>query len=154
MCVYAKNCKENKVWGSVTESLFDVLLRVFFDFGHSAIFEMVRLRPDELNRVVLGYCFIDIGVSSINIESVNKASRHDSSPIYRLRIAQFVQVRIDRITAKYFSDSTYDEQSFVRNHRNHIVDVPGDEVLGSLIRALRGEFDSGADCHSFSALYA
>ena len=115
---------------------------------------MVRLRPDELNSVILGYCFIDIGVSSINIESVNKASRYDSSPIYRLRIAQFVQVRIDRIRAKYFSDSTYDEQSFVRNHRNHIVDVSGDEVLGSLIRALRGEFDSGADCHSFSALYA
>ena len=34
--------------------------------------------------VVLSYCFNDIGVSSINLEYINRARQYNSSPIYRL----------------------------------------------------------------------
>jgi lysophospholipase L1-like esterase len=81
------------------------------------------LDPD---LVVVGFCLNDLGDVSPNLQYIERAARYGESPWYRARIAQFVQVWIDHLTAAKRDFEFLDAE-------------PASEPLGPEIEALQSE---------------
>lgn len=110
-----------------------------------------RVGPD---LVLVAFCFNDIGTDSVNLEYIEKAAAYGSSPIYRLRVAQFVRARLDRISARYASREPLGDEAFLAGNEGHVKDVGHDELLSSRIEDLERALARGRDYHGFAPLYA
>jgi lysophospholipase L1-like esterase len=107
--------------------------------------------PFQPDAVVLAYCFNDIGVDSVNLAYIKKAQRYRSSLIYKSRVAQFIQVSIDRIMAGRNSANFSEE--FAEKNKSQILDVSDDQILEILVETLKANLSSGSDYHRFAVLY-
>jgi lysophospholipase L1-like esterase len=86
----------------------------------------VTLEPDV---VVLGFCLNDLGDVSTNLEYIQRAAKYGRSKLYRLRVAQWVQVQLDNIAT-------------IRRKQASYGDEPGRDELGPEIDRLQRELSA------------
>ena len=110
-----------------------------------------RFGPD---LVLVTFCFNDIGTDSVNLDYIEKVATYRSSPVYRLRVAQFLRARLDRVSARYASREPMGDEEFLASNEGHVVDVGNDELLRSRIEDLERALARGRDYHGFAPLYA
>lgn len=92
----------------------------------------LRFDPD---LVILGFCTNDIGDFTANEKYLRGMERLES-PVYRLRVAQFVRVSLDRVAALYtLLKGTTDEEFFEARQR-YILPIDGDAELRSMMGPL------------------
>ncbi len=98
----------------------------------------IQFAPDV---VVVGYVVNDVEVASTNVGYILRARRY-GSPIYRIRLLQFIRSRLD--TALLGRDNTLAnlEANFVTDNKAYIADTTGDEKLAGLMSGLRTEMET------------
>lgn len=109
----------------------------------------LQFKPD---MVVVAYCINDIGIASGNLNYIKRLQRY-GSPVYKLRLAQFIRVQLDRIDAIAFSKIADSDESFHLAYRDRMANISGDETLASLMNRLRTELAKPDAHYVFSADY-
>jgi hypothetical protein len=56
----------------------------------------------DIDEVIVGYCMNDVGMVSVNLDYIKRASVYNSK-IYNLRALQFIRLNLDRIELKAIS---------------------------------------------------
>jgi lysophospholipase L1-like esterase len=126
--------------------------------GYNTLQEVSTLEKSGLqfapDLVILAYCVNDIGLESINLEYIQKVQHYRSSPLYRFRIAQFVQTRIDLIMAKYYWQTTNSEPTIPDSRKDYLLEVANDKVLMNLFDRLQKKLREGRNYYHLVPLYA
>lgn len=114
--------------------------------GYDAVQDVAQLEHSGLrfapDLVILGFCTNDIGDYSVNEEYLERLHQLESE-IYRLRLAQFVKVFSDRISALYLLLAGTSEAEFYEAKRRYIRALDGDPELLAMIEAVRPISDQG-----------
>jgi len=97
----------------------------------------LALEPD---LVVLGYCFNDAGMASVELPQFETARRYDG-PLFRSRIAQWFAERNEKRVAIRSYHEHNEEQAFRSLYQPWIDDLSGDAELAQLMRAIENGID-------------
>lgn len=108
----------------------------------------VQFHPD---LVVVGYCLNDIGVSSPNLQYIRRIQKY-GSPVYRIRLAQLLRAKMDRLELKFYSRNMNIDEEFAKENQGHIVDISRDKEINDLLNHLR-EVTKGKEVPSFVREY-
>jgi len=107
--------------------------------GYDTLQEVATLQDVGLqfspDRVILGYCINDIGIASGNLNYIKRLKNYGQS-IYRLRLAQFVRVQLDRIELIEYEKSANTTENFDATYKNSLADISHDDELKNKIQAL------------------
>jgi lysophospholipase L1-like esterase len=126
---------------------YDTLQEVAL-FEHSAL----RFDPDV---VVVGYSANDLSMFSPNLHYIRRLTNY-ASPIYHLRVAQFVAVWRDRLLLTRAATAANTEEAYLEANREHIADVSGDAALAKRRARLERYLEAHpkAAAHPILGMYA
>ncbi len=114
---------------------YDILQEVALFEARGSIYQ-----PD---LVVVGFCLNDIGIASPNLEYIVRSGKYRSCPIFRLRIAQFIVDRIDRIRIGSWMEEKNRAEIFRQDYESKIAVIGEDEdILRGLMRAAPKDYPS------------
>jgi lysophospholipase L1-like esterase len=109
----------------------DVEILNFGVGGYDVLQEVSLLKSRGLNYhpklVVVAYCLNDISIASASVEEIERR-RSLKSPIYWLRLAQFVWTNIETIRLKRWLSHMNEPEVFRRTYENQIDSIGEDEV--------------------------
>jgi hypothetical protein len=106
----------------------------------------------EPDLVLVGYCVNDVGVHSVNLESLEGHERF-SSPLYRLRVAQWLAREAERRRTDDWSERVNRPDEFTRRFDGRLSPIGGDAEL-ERIRATIAEHAARAAGDPFLGWYA
>lgn len=108
----------------------------------------------EPDLVIVGYCINDIFPSSPNFEYIKRIEKYNS-PLFYLRIAQLLQVKLDIIRQKSAAKSLTDRDLFITENERYFADISEDTQLHFLMKSLQEEIlNTPGKLHSSVPLYA
>tara|TARA_B100000809_G_scaffold87638_1_gene86093 strand:- start:12 stop:1190 length:1179 start_codon:yes stop_codon:yes gene_type:complete len=114
---------------------YDILQEVSFFEDRGVIY-----KPD---LVVVGFCLNDIGIASHNLEYIVRSKKYQSSPIYRLRIIQFMSDKTDRISIGKWMKEKNQPEVFQKDYESKIAVIgEGEHILRELMQAAPKGFPS------------
>ena len=100
--------------------------------GYDTLQEIAVLERHGLkykpNLVVVAYCLNDIGISSVNLEYIERLIERQASPPSRSRLVQFVQHQIDRVEIKSWSRHVNSPEMFQSVYAQRIDPISDDDV--------------------------
>lgn len=99
----------------------------------------LKFSPDH---VVLAYCINDIAIASGNLNYIKRLQHYGNSPFYRLRLAQFIRVQLDRIALKEFNKKANKRETFIETYQNYMAELGEDEILFSMQKNLKQQLDT------------
>lgn len=112
----------------------------FAVLGYDTLQEVVTLEqrglPFDPDLVMVTYCINDLGVVSFNERYLHDAPRVDS-PLYRLRLAQFLRNKLEVLELVLRFRTANEERQFAADNASYIVPVGQDETLMALVEELR-----------------
>ncbi len=109
----------------------------------------LQFQPD---LVIVGFCVNDIGVASGNLDYILKLKTYGATPLYRLRLAQWVRVQVDRIQLGEALLAANKAEQFAKVYGDYSADVTNDPVLMAWRHQLN-QFNHGEHAFSYSRLY-
>lgn len=109
----------------------------------------LQFRPD---MVIVGYCINDIEPSS-NLADVIKIEKYRSF-IYKLRLAQFISSKIDKIKGRLQLERMNRASQFIENNREYIADISDDQELKRLTNKLKQQVKDKGDSRWISSTYS
>lgn len=128
-------------WFSIHEVLnfgvggYDILQDVSLFEARGLIY-----KPD---LVVVGFCLNDISIASPNLEYIVRSREYQSRPIFRFRIAQFINNKIDRIRISSWMEEKNQPDVFESDHESRIATIGEDEhILRELMQAAPKDYPS------------
>lgn len=95
----------------------------------------------EPDLVILGYCINDIGISSGNRDYVERV-QHYGHWMYRLRLAQWIRVRTDRIALKWAGSRPEHTRDSANQYSAYLADISQDAVLHEHMTSLRAVIEA------------
>jgi lysophospholipase L1-like esterase len=98
----------------------------------------LQFAPDV---VVVGYVVNDVEVASTNVQYILRARKY-GSPIYRIRLLQFVRSRLDTALLGQDNELANLETNFAVDNRDYIADTAGDEELAGIMGRLKAEMET------------
>ena len=104
----------------------------------------IQYQPDV---VVVGYVVNDVEVASTNVEYILRARRY-GSPIYRIRLFQFVRSRLDTAGLGRDNMRANLEANFAADNRDYIADTTSDAELGAIMSRLKTEMETNGSAAS------
>jgi lysophospholipase L1-like esterase len=119
-----------------------------------ALFEHNALRFDP-DGVVVGYSANDLSNFSPNLQYIRRLTNY-ASPIYRLRVAQFIAVWRDRLLLARAAAAANTEEAYREANRERIADLSGDAVLAKRRARLESYLEAHpkAAAHPILGMYA
>ena len=109
----------------------------------------LQLQPDI---VVLSYCINDIGTASGNLNYIKRLQKY-GSPIYKLRLAQWLRVQFDKIDQRSYLTAADDPDSFYQTYKNYFASIDDDKELAVLMSNLSQAIEKSGGRASFAHDY-
>jgi lysophospholipase L1-like esterase len=113
--------------------------------GYDTLQEVVTLERRGLSLspdlVVLAFCVNDLGVVSFNERYLHDAPLV-GSPLYRLRLAQFLRNKLDTLELVIRFKTSNEERQFAADNARYIAPVDGDEKLMALVGELERQVEA------------
>jgi len=110
----------------------------------------LRFEPDH---VVLAYCINDIGIASGNLDYIKRLQHYGKHPIYRLRLAQFIRVQLDKIALQEFTRDANNRENFLKAYGEFMTPVNNDKVLAGLLKKLQKQLKGLSGQYAFTHIY-
>lgn len=110
----------------------------------------LQFHPDE---VIVGYCMNDVGVVSANLKYIRRA-RSYGKPVYNFRILQFVRIKIDILSAKFYSGVLNGNDNGDTGEKEKRAEILGDAYVSERMRLIEEYVSSNADYPTTFSWYA
>lgn len=115
--------------------------------GYDTLQEVATLEeiglPFKPDLVILAYCVNDIGIASGNAHYIENLKKY-RSVFYKLRIAQFVQIQLDRASMIRYAKQANSSEEFFRIYQDRLADISGDAGLEQKRQFLQALLTSGS----------
>lgn len=110
----------------------------------------IQFQPD---LVIVGYCINDIGSTGGNLDYIKSLQKY-GSPIYKIRLAQFLKIQIEKIRITLYVKKANKEEVFARTNKDYILDTSQDKKLNKFMNKLAKKLKAKSSVPMFTKFYA